>query len=267
MAAPDTVIFTDLDGTLLDHDTYDWRPAAPMLTRLKSLGIPVILASSKTAAEMIPLREALGLIPAAMICENGAGLVPAVAVDLRSGEDYAALRSALSSLPAPLRRPFEGFGDMSLARISELTGLGEGDAARAAARRFSEPGIWNGDAEGLQDFTDALAEFGISARRGGRFLTLSYGSTKADQVARIARSYGCPPIIALGDAPNDVEMLEAADYGVLLANPHFPPLPPMSGESSGRVRRSALAGPAGWAESVAAILSELGIGELEAQFG
>lgn len=36
------LIFTDLDGTLLDSHTYDWQPAAPWLYRLRERNIPLI---------------------------------------------------------------------------------------------------------------------------------------------------------------------------------------------------------------------------------
>jgi len=42
------IIFTDLDGTLLNHKSYDYKAVLPLLERLKSLDIPVVLNSSKT---------------------------------------------------------------------------------------------------------------------------------------------------------------------------------------------------------------------------
>jgi len=53
------LVFTDLDGTLLTHEGYSWQPAAPALERLRQLDIPLILNSSKTAAEIAALREEL----------------------------------------------------------------------------------------------------------------------------------------------------------------------------------------------------------------
>ena len=41
-------IFSDLDGTLLDHDTYGYEPARPALALLGRKNIPLILCSSKT---------------------------------------------------------------------------------------------------------------------------------------------------------------------------------------------------------------------------
>lgn len=57
---PHLLVFTDLDGTLLDHHTYSWQPARPALERLDGLKIPLILCSSKTSPEMLGLRAELG---------------------------------------------------------------------------------------------------------------------------------------------------------------------------------------------------------------
>ena len=54
---PFYVIFTDLDGTLLDHDTYEWKEAEPALDLCKKLGVPVVFVSSKTRAEIEVLRR------------------------------------------------------------------------------------------------------------------------------------------------------------------------------------------------------------------
>ena len=50
------MIFTDLDGTLLDHYNYDFSPAQPMLSWLAEQNIPVIPATSKTFAELLVWR-------------------------------------------------------------------------------------------------------------------------------------------------------------------------------------------------------------------
>ena len=63
--------------------------------------------------------------------------------------------------------------------------------------------------------------------------------------------------VALGDAPNDITMLEAADYGIIIANPHRAPLPPLNGEDEGRISRTLDAGPLGWNTAVCALLDTL----------
>ncbi len=253
---PPALVFSDLDGTLLDHDTYSWQAAEPMLVRLKSLGVPVILASSKTAPEMAVLRTAMDLGPVPMICENGAGLVSATHV-LDDRTEYFDLRAKLDQVPSDLRMAFTGFGDMSVDQIIAATGLPPASAALAAERGFSEPGLWSGDEAGLQAFLSCLKASGIAARRGGRFLTLSFGKTKADRMADIQAMFPPCATIALGDAPNDVEMLVAADHGVIIANPSHAALPQLPGEKAGRIIRSKKPGPHGWTEGLSIVLSKL----------
>lgn len=64
------VVFTDLDGTLLDHHTYSFIPAAPAIERLRRNDVPLILTSSKTMAEILELRTLLSNHHP-LIAENG----------------------------------------------------------------------------------------------------------------------------------------------------------------------------------------------------
>src|SRR3989339_344329 len=57
---PELIVFTDLDGTLLDHDTYAYDEARPGLDRLAAEGVPLVLVSSKTRPEIEELRARLG---------------------------------------------------------------------------------------------------------------------------------------------------------------------------------------------------------------
>lgn len=260
MIRPPLVIFTDLDGTLLDHETYSHAPADAALARLRAAGIPLVIASSKTAAEIAPLRRALGFAHVPAICENGAGLLPALAEDAAEAGDHARILAALEALPETLRAPFRGFSRMGVAELAALTGLPPPQAALARRRRFTEPGLWEGSDAARDAFIAALAALGIDAREGGRFLTLGTGRRKADRMAEILAGYGDPPSLALGDAPNDVEMLEAATRGVIVANPHRAPLPRLAGEDTGRIIRTTRPGPEGWSRAVTGILSRDGIG-------
>lgn len=255
MPQPALIVFTDLDGTLLDHDSYSPAAAEPALARLRAAGVPVVLASSKTAAEIAPLRAELGFDHVPAIVENGAGLLEPGS-EAPPGGQYAELRDMLDALPADLRAGFRGFGDWGPQGIAQRAGLPLEQAARAAQRQFSEPGLWTGSAADKKRFVEALAARGITAREGGRFLTLSFGGTKAGRMEDILTRYGHPFSVALGDAPNDVEMLERADLGIVVANPHRAPLPALRGEAEGRIRRTALPGPAGWNDAILQVMVE-----------
>ncbi|MDV7144627.1 HAD hydrolase family protein [Tropicimonas sp. TH_r6] len=289
MGQPPLIVFTDLDGTLLDHETYSFEPAATALGRLRDLDIPLILASSKTAAEIVEIQRAIGCDGFPAIVENGAGILEPVSRDSKdarplpgysadqaqpiwdgapNGEPFAPgappelgrypeLIAALNEVSPYLRALFEGFYDLGPDGIAQATGLDPEAARRAARRQFSEPGLFFGGPGESDEFLAALAKLGVRARRGGRFLTLSFGGTKADRMDEIAARYGNPPRLALGDAPNDIEMLEAADYGVIIANAHGTPLPDLPGEAAGLIRRTSLPGPLGWNSAVLDLLYQL----------
>ncbi len=254
------LVFTDLDGTLLDHETYAYTSAEPALKRLKALSIPVILASSKTEAEMRPLADRLEL-DTPMIVENGAGII-GLAGDTQGCPCYAEIRAFLGQLPDHMRNHFQGFGDWSVDEVSRQTGLDRDAAALAQKRCFSEPGVWNGTDADFALFATLLDEQGFQAVRGGRFTTLMPKTSKGKAMARISAFYAAQTAqdiitIALGDGPNDVAMLEAADHGVVIANPANSPLPLLSGEREGKIHRSSKVGPEGWNEMIMKLVDEL----------
>jgi mannosyl-3-phosphoglycerate phosphatase len=253
------LVFTDLDGTLLSHRDYCWDAAQSALDGLAQIGAGVILASSKTAPEIIQLRRDLGLQNWPAIVENGAGLLEPNARAASDRSDYAQLRAKVLKIRADMGAPFRGFGDMDVAEICDLTGLHPSNARLARQRSFSEPGVWSGTEAEKAEFLAQINMQGVSAREGGRFLTVSFGKTKADQMAQVRARYAPRHTLALGDAPNDVEMLEAADVGVIIANPDRQPLPLMSGEKSGRILRTTQAGPQGWNKAVLGHLAQLNL--------
>src|SRR4030043_2006608 len=70
---PKLIIFTDLDGTLLDRKTYSFEPAEPALNLIRTMGIPLVLSSSKTRAEIELYRRKLEN-EHPFISENGGGI-------------------------------------------------------------------------------------------------------------------------------------------------------------------------------------------------
>ena len=66
------LIFTDLDGTLLDR-RYDLKAAADAMDSLHQDGCLCVPASSKTHAEMVELSK-FRKFPSPYIFENGSGL-------------------------------------------------------------------------------------------------------------------------------------------------------------------------------------------------
>ncbi len=250
------IVFTDLDGTLLDHSTYDWEAAKSTLQNLIKMGAIVVLASSKTGREITVLQNDMGLSEFPAIAENGAGII-GLSQQSPIADVYQDIRRTLDKISPHLRKQFVGFGDMTVSMVAEVTGLSLAAASDAKVRNFSEPGIWQGSEKERVEFISALNRIGIKAQLGGRFLTLSKGNTKADAMKRITEHFQPTHTIALGDAPNDIEMLEAADFGAIIANPHSLLLKTLQGENAGRIIRSDLSGPEGWAWAIKHLLAKL----------
>lgn len=264
------IIFSDLDGTLLDHDTYSHEAAGPALEALKEKGIPLILCSSKTRAEMQNIWHALGL-NSPFIVENGGGVfVPKehfLATEPGWKPAGAGWRMMALGLPiAEVRKRFNtfkshfdarGFGDMSDQEVADLTGLGLAQAALARQRDFNEP-VWlpKPDAQ-AGAFTQAAQSTGLEVTRGGRFFHLLAGGDKGkavDKVAGLFRAYDDSLVtMALGDALNDLPMLAGVDRPVLVAQHH-------GGHADIEIPallREPGIGPKGWNAAVLAALQDL----------
>lgn len=257
------LIFSDLDGTLLDHHTYSFAPALPALERLKRAKIPVILTTSKTLAEVQELKHKLGN-EHPCILENGSAVwIPAGYFFLNDaaqtevlGVPAERIHQVLDQLPGELRSQIQGFRDMTDADVAAVTGLPEPDAARARQRAASEPFLWSGTEEEIDQVRGHLEQNGLSLKRGGRFYHAQGKIDKADALQWLARRYGnetIPLTVALGDGHNDIGMLKAAGIGILVENPDGPSV---NKQIAGTAIRVAAPGPAGWNVAVQQVLDQ-----------
>lgn len=264
-ASAPRLLFTDLDGSLLDPCREDWSAARPWLARLKQLDVPVIPVTCRTRSEILPLRQALGLTHTPFIAESGAlvGLPlawrharlerpgPDGLVVRALGVDISFIRQRLRVWRERLGARFTTMSEMPLDELMAFTGLGESDARLARMREGSEPLLWHGDDRSLAAFREGLAGDGLCLVRGGRFWHVTGTSHKGSAVSwlieRFAALRGQRPLtLALGDGPNDVPMLEAVDHAVVIPGGHGLEVVPQQQ----RLYRSKASGPAGWAEGV-----------------
>jgi mannosyl-3-phosphoglycerate phosphatase family protein len=215
-SAPLSVLFTDLDGTLLDHHTYRPGPALPELRRLQAAGVLVVPASAKTPDELRHLAGELTLTGPA-IAENGAAVITSTGTRVL-GTPYKMVRERLAAAAVAVGATVRGFGDLTVAEVMAWTGLDRAAAERARARRWSESfQLVAGDDAAL---AAALAERGLRMVRGARFRTAlgqhDKGGAARLLLADLAATGRPVRSWAVGDADNDAELLAAVDHPMLV---------------------------------------------------
>lgn len=268
MARFPLVVFSDLDGTLLDHATYSFEPARPALEALAAADVPIVFCTSKTRSETERWRLALENTHPFIVENGGAVFVPdgyfpfEVKFDraeagygiLELGKPYADLRRALGVIRSRTGLDLRGFGDMSLEEIAERCGFTLEDAALAAKREYDEPFVAADPAALPRVVREAGAE-GLRVVSGGRFHHLVGASDKGRAVSALlalfARARGAVQSVGVGDSLNDEPMLRAVDIPILVRKPR--------GGHANAIHVPGLvlapyAGPEGWREAILELL-------------
>ena len=249
---PNVIVFSDLDGSLLEPVTYSFKGALPGLKFLRERKIVPVFASSKTSSEISIIQEESGC-RGPLICENGGAIVERGnrqnSVVKSFGRPRKSWLSNLHQLREDLAVSFRGFSDWSISDLRKQTGLSELAARAAQTRHFSEPIIWEDSDTMLDHFRIELERINLVAIEGGQFLSIQskYDKGKATRWWQSHQNESSPVIIALGDGPNDESMLSAADIAVVIKSPksHF-----LNIKGPRRVIYTGNTGPEGWTEGL-----------------
>lgn len=248
--SPQPIIFTDLDGTLLELESYAYTPVAPLVAQVTTHNIPIIFCSSKTAAEQVIYRHVLGL-NTPFIVENGAAIfIPEtyfsfefsyhrLATYLKQqfkvielGINVVTIRQILAHLRTELGLSFHSYVDLTLAEISQLTGLDSAAAQQASQRDYSETILqWYltpayNSIESMQHYlSQHLTQYECQGIKGSQFYTVS--SIKGDKgiaVQLLSHLYRCQYkqilTLGIGDGLNDAPMFTAVDQAFLVQKPN-----------------------------------------------
>ncbi|MCC6282940.1 MAG: HAD-IIB family hydrolase [Saprospiraceae bacterium] len=227
------LLFTDLDGTLIDHHSYSAEKSRLAILRLAQRGIPLIFCSSKTFAEQIHLQRELGIIQP-FIVENGSAVAipkgyfstPALSADTAYDliplvqVDAAYIRREMAHYQG-----IQGFTGATDLELNKATGL-TGDALKYARdRSYTETLLTPLTPETEAFIRPLLALKGLTISRGGRFFSVQSANTDKGRAVRwladhFSQHLSAQPLLAAcGDSANDASMLSAVDLPFLVQQP------------------------------------------------
>jgi mannosyl-3-phosphoglycerate phosphatase len=275
-----SIVFTDLDGTLLNHHDYNYEAAIPVIETLKRKKNPVIPVTSKTRREVITLIQNLGLQDP-FVVENGSGIFipdtyqriypkfPTLTGETFDGYilynlgfSYEDARKGLRELEKSLGVSLIGFGDLSTKEVQHLTGLDSKDAKEAKEREFTEPFIIPEGVD-IEILERVAQQKGFKVLVGGRFChLLSRNAGKGKAVDWLVKQYASAfedtaiTTLGLGDSPNDIEMLEAVDKAIIIPGKTGQPNSKLVEKGRGEWTVAACPAPEGWANSLEVFFSE-----------
>ncbi len=265
------LVFSDLDGTLLDHETYLFEEALPALKTLEEKNIPLIFCTSKTRSEIEMVRSQLQNNHPFISENGGAVFIPKgyfshkfnfTREDLdyhivELGTPYSHLRNAIKKMRALTQKKVKGFGDLNFQEVAHLCGLSLDQAKLAKKREYDEPFILEDE-----DFKEKIQEIALHSNlkitRGGRFHHLTGQNDKGKAVLMLKNIYREKSeklkTIAVGDSSNDLPMLKAVDYPVLVKKHDGSYDPSIKLDN---IILASGAGPSGWSDALLKLLDKL----------
>ncbi len=252
------IFFTDVDGTLIDHNNYRYDLSLKAIALLKKKSIPLIAVSSKTFDEMILMMKELNLCYP-FVFENGAGIAYPLDDEWNfnltlKGPGIEELIKFLPELERISGRSLKGMNSLPESEIAEYTGLDLQGAALSKKRITTLPFL----TDKTNIFTDSeifylnrlLKKHSLCITKGERFNHLiPYDSGKGEAVKKIIEFYTDNfndeiMTAAVGDSLNDIPMLDSVDYAYVVRKTDGS----FMNYAAGKIMNKA--GPAGFTEAV-----------------
>lgn len=259
------VIFTDIDGTILDIETGGYGETPRLIRSLIRNNIPVILCSAKTLTEQSEIRNQIGLTDPFIVENGGAIIIRRDYFDLSNilgkysvkeridqyvielGESATKIREMLNAIRKNFNIDFKGVSDVSLKELSRITKLSAEQAIGMACREYGET-ILQINKQDLDKFTWICREKNLNLIHGGRYFDVTMGNNKGKAVKILIdlfkKKYDYNvTFFGIGDSENDSSMLESVDHPILVQRQDGS----WSNIKGNKILRIPGIGPQGWA--------------------
>lgn len=278
MLAPRHLIFTALEGALVDPRNDSFAGAEEALSELERRKIAFVLLTPRTREEIDPIRRKMGHNHP-FVTENGGGIffpdgyfslrIPGAVrtaryLSIAQGRPYAEVCEALDEIAEECAVGVAGFHHMSLREIADNTGLRPRNAELARAREFDEPFYFtSANDKAIARFVETARARGFDTRRGPTFWHLSSKCDAARAVRSLAELFRKAThinlrLVGIGGGEQDLPWLRAVDHAVLLPDSPEAAKPLENPrENSGRTRTIVMGnapGAAGWNNAILNII-------------
>jgi mannosyl-3-phosphoglycerate phosphatase len=267
------IIFTDLDGTLLDHRTYSYSKAEEALKLIRERKAPLILCSSKTRNEIQVYRKKLSNNDP-FISENGGAIfIPENYQGLKCkfdkiendhlvieiGSEYKVLADVFEKIKSKTGINIKSITEFTIDEVIQLTGLNREEARLAVTREYSLPFIINAGEKEIESVKDEISSSGFNYTEGARFIHLMGANDKGKAIKILVDIFKMNHpekkivSVGIGDSLNDLPMLEVADRAFLVKK--------VSGNYEERIKVKDLVyadgiGPVGWNKAILSLFDK-----------
>ena len=224
-------IFTDLDASLIQRDTFKFDEIKDYIKSLISKGIYIIPNTSKTEIEINEFNKELGLnLP--YISENGSSIKGLNLINKnfpnqinlsRDKDDIFKIFKKI--VPENLKVKCRLIFKMEKKVQSEIFGLSGKKLKDALNRNYSIPFIFSGNLDQRRQLNEIVNKGGLTLHEGGRVINICDNVSKVKSMNKIIKmvkkTEDNVKIIGVGDNYNDLDMLKNSDIACLVFNDQF----------------------------------------------
>ena len=258
------IIFTDLDGSLLNKDTFRFDEIEDYFRELISIGIKIIPNSSKTEAELSDFNNQYNL-NLSFVAENGSSihglnlihknLPKRISLSRTTDQIYKVYNE---NIPSNIKQKITFILKLKSKEQKEIFGLPLNKMKLAIKRNHSIPIQFNGTESEKNEFINIINDCGLTIQTGGRIMNICDNTNKSKAMLKtidlIKEEMNDEIItIGVGDNHNDIEMLKKSDYACLVKNNNFD----SSLVNIENLIKSSEPSPLGWADVIKTAIQKI----------
>ena len=229
------VIFTDIDGTLLDSHFPDIKKMKKLVEKTLQNGIHLIFCSSKTELEQNKIKSKIELHEPFIVENGGATIVP---VDyfkkskiahsktlnknyiIETGGSAYTIRTLLKKIRLEHDLNFKVVSELSIPELTKIANIPRDFASRMMKRKYSET-IVQIDTDDIPEFANIVEKVGLKMIPGDQYFDITLGNDKGTAVKILIdifrNEYENNVIFfGIGNSKNDESMLSLMHLPILV---------------------------------------------------